>query len=66
MDFTRAHRQRAGSPRRDVDLPDLVKRVTDLEFLSTLPPTGEKGGLASSYDHASPWRLDYIKLVPVP
>lgn len=33
--------------------PQLVKRLTDLEHLSEVPPAGEKTALASSYDRAS-------------
>lgn len=33
--------------------PDLVSRMTDLEQLAVLPPTGETTGLASSYDRTS-------------
>ena len=33
--------------------PDLVSRLTDLEHLATLPPSGEKTALASSYDRKS-------------
>jgi hypothetical protein len=32
---------------------DLVHRMVDMEHLATLPPDGEVGGLASSYDRAS-------------
>jgi hypothetical protein len=32
---------------------DLVNRMVDMEHLATLPPAGEVGGLASSYDRAS-------------
>ena len=32
---------------------DLVKRMTDMEHLAVLPPAGEKGAMASSYDRAS-------------
>ncbi|MDR1145785.1 MAG: DUF2961 domain-containing protein [Verrucomicrobiales bacterium] len=33
--------------------PDLVRQLTDLERLATLPADGESGALASSYDRAS-------------
>jgi hypothetical protein len=33
--------------------PDLVRRMTDLRLLATLPPAGEKTLLASSYDRRS-------------
>ena len=33
--------------------PELVHRLTDMEHLAVLPPTGERGGMASSYDRAS-------------
>ena len=32
---------------------DPVKRMTDMEHLAVLPPEGEKGAMASSYDRAS-------------
>ena len=32
---------------------DLVRRLTDMEHLAVLPPAGERGGLASSYDRKS-------------
>jgi len=33
--------------------PDLVKQLTDLERIAQVPPEGEKGGLASSYNRIS-------------
>jgi hypothetical protein len=39
--------------------PDIVHRMTDMEHLATLPPDGEVGGLASSYDRSS--QYDAVK-----
>ena len=44
--------------------PDIVHRMTDMEHLAVLPPDGEIGGLASSYDRASQYdaaKDQYIK-----
>src|ERR1700722_7565462 len=42
---------------------DLVHRLTDMQHLATLPPPGEVGGLASSYDRASQYDAAQDKYV---
>jgi len=43
----------AGHAAETLTYPDLVSRLTDMEHLAVLPPAGEKGALASSYDRKS-------------
>jgi hypothetical protein len=42
---------------------DLVHRLTDMQHLATLPPPGEVGGLASSYDRASQYEAAQDKYI---
>ena len=43
--------------------PDLVKRLTDLDHLAVLPPVGEQGALASSYDRRSQYDAAHDKYI---
>jgi hypothetical protein len=42
---------------------DLVHRLTDMQHLAVLPPPGEVGGLASSYDRASQYDVAHDKYI---
>ncbi len=43
--------------------PDLAKRLTDLEYLATVPPAGEQCAQCSSYDRASQYDSQADKYV---
>ena len=56
---TRRMRRRATVPTPVLTYLDLVHRLTDLEQLAVLPPVGERGAQASSYDRASRYDAEH-------
>jgi hypothetical protein len=55
---------RAAEPSAQVlTYPGLVHRLTDLEHLATLPPAGEHGAQASSYDRASKYDAQHDRYI---